>query len=36
MIEEEGIGWVIVPQNAAALVATIHEISQDLAAIRYP
>jgi colanic acid biosynthesis glycosyl transferase WcaI len=33
MIEEEGIGWVVEPQNAAALVATIREISQNLAVI---
>ena len=29
MIEEESIGWVVEPQNAAALVATIREISQE-------
>jgi colanic acid biosynthesis glycosyl transferase WcaI len=33
MIEEEAIGWVVEPQNAAALVAIIREISQDRAAI---
>ena len=33
MIEEEGIGWVVEPQDSVALVATIRHISQDLTAI---
>ena len=34
MIVEENIGWVVEPQQAETLVATIREMSQDITAVR--